>query len=114
MKIIFLNQKQFGVFNDLGSGTIYGSRSYSHTDIDQVLGIPLNADAISALNSALGGEFALGGALTSIDTNGSEFIFGGRANTTRRLVLTIIPEPSTALLVALGLVGLAIRKRKRI
>ena len=73
-------------------GTTYGSRTYRQTDIDQVLGIPLNAAAIMGLNSALGGGFALGGAIASIDSSGSEFVFGGRGNVTRQLVLTFVIE----------------------
>ena len=108
------------VFNDLGSGTEYGNVLVASTDINVDIVIPLNGSAIAAINAALGNEIAFGGAL---DLNGSvslgvEGIFAGSAGSgvsdgNARLVLTLgVPEPSMALLLTLGLAGLALRRHR--
>lgn len=52
------------VYNDLMTGVSYGSFIYNTSDIDQFRSILLNTDGISALNSAIGGEFGIGGTVT--------------------------------------------------
>ena len=108
-----------GAFDDLGSGTSYGSRVYSLGDEFQVRDLTLNPAALTALNLTIGGLFALGGALTSLDpsTPGNEFVFGFSGNNLARLVLETerdVPEPSTLLLVGAGAaVGLSRRFRRK-
>ena len=107
------------IFNDLGSGTLYGSRTY--TAADGCLGsvppcpdptldreIPLNDAAVAAINAALGSQFALGGALTGCisNRNGQCFLFGSTVNPglTKRLLLTLAPAapPTEEVLEDLG------------
>ena len=75
------------------SGANYGSFSYSSADSHEFRSITLNNIGISALNSALGGEFGIGGSVE------------GSAP---------IPEPETyaMLLAGLSLVGWAARRRE--
>lgn len=52
------------VYNDLMTGVSYGSFIYNTSDRDQFRSILLNADGVSALNNAIGGEFGIGGTVT--------------------------------------------------
>jgi prepilin-type N-terminal cleavage/methylation domain-containing protein len=54
-----------GAFNDLGGGISYGSAPV--TAATTTVTVDLNASALSALNAAVGGQFAFGGALTTLD-----------------------------------------------
>jgi uncharacterized delta-60 repeat protein len=64
------------VFNDLGTGTQFGSRTVSAADNDQTVAVDLNAAAIAALNEARGGQVALGGALTTLSGTALQYLFG--------------------------------------
>src|SRR5262245_18157027 len=76
------------IFNDLGSGTVFGVQVVRSADT--VLSFPLNANAIAALNSAIGGKFAIGGAITS-ETGG---LFLGTIGTEiKELVITTAATP---------------------
>ncbi|WP_293008664.1 PEP-CTERM sorting domain-containing protein [Nitrosomonas sp.] len=87
------------VYNDLMTGVSYGSFIYNPSDRFQFRSILLNADGILALNSAIGGEFGIGGTVASgIDG----------------IPLPPIPEPETYAmwLAGLGLLGfLGYRRR---
>ncbi len=78
------------IFNDLGTGTLYASRSVDATTDGTQVQIPLNASAIAALNSAQGTQFAFGGALPP------------------PLPPPTIPVPPTLLLTVLALAGMGI------
>jgi hypothetical protein len=109
------------IFDDLGGGTSYGSRAYSEADENLVREIELDAAAVAAINAALGGSFAIGASLidcaTCLDPGqglADELVFadgfGDAGSAIKQLVL--VPEPSTALLLAWGLAGLAGRTRR--
>lgn len=95
------------VYNDLGTGTLYGSAVA--TANNQTLTITLNPDAITAINAARGGSFAIG-FLNATDGGGSDTIFLSSVNTVPRdLILTRaepVPTLSEWALILLGL-GLA-------
>ncbi len=80
---------QADIFDDLGTGATYGSRSVSAADNNQTVSIPLNAAAVAALNGA-SGAFALGGALTTLrpDSFDYEFVFGSSGNVAPTLEVT--------------------------
>ncbi|QDU41483.1 hypothetical protein Mal4_58510 [Maioricimonas rarisocia] len=110
------------IHTDLGTGKSYGSIGVDYTSKGTILAISLNAQAISDLNAAVGGDFAIGGALS-----GSTFVtlFSGTASPllVRQLVLetsstvtTTTPEPSSLALLSIGaaMTGLgAARLRRR-
>jgi hypothetical protein len=66
---------QFATFADLGTGTVFGSRSISNANQGQSVDVTLNASALAALN-ATSGHYAIGGALTSIDGIDPQYLFG--------------------------------------
>lgn len=101
----------FGTFNDLGSGTQYGSQTVS--DSDTIVDISINAAGLTALNGA-SGLFALGGSLSTIGAPVDiEIVFGLTqfGDNTPQLVLETeggaapVPEPSTMILLGSGMVG---------
>jgi len=80
-------------YDDLGTGTEYGSNTYTAADMGTTPGIVLNAAALAAINEAVGGDFGIGGALTTLEN--SE-----------------VPEPLTWTMMGAGLSLLALRRRK--
>ena len=83
-----------GIYDDLGGGTMYGTTAVgAASDGNQVV-VNLDAAAISALNSAEGSDFALGGTL---GVNATE--------------VSTVPEPSSVFLLATALgLGLFVRR----
>jgi len=57
---------RFDVFNDLGDGTVYATRTFSSSEHDSFVSMPLNSSALAALTAASGQRFAIGGRLSSI------------------------------------------------
>ena len=82
---------QTSIFNDLGSGVSYGSQSITTANNGGNVSITLNAAGVAALNSDLGGQFAVGGALTSIVGSDTQTLFGfsGLSPGAVQLVLTL-------------------------
>jgi hypothetical protein len=80
---------QFGIFNDLGTGTSFGTQTV--TDGTDPVTTTLNADGINALTASLGGQFAIGGSLTTISGPDSQllFTFSGSPGDLRQLTLTL-------------------------
>lgn len=105
------------LFADLGDGPLYGSFEATPASNGTLQEIVLNAAAIAAIQSALGGDWAIGGALTTADQTGfgvEEQVFKGSEDLlgiSSQLVLQVVPEPGTAMLLGLGLTLLAARRR---
>jgi len=93
-------------FNALVDGPLWGSQTVSAAENGAVVLVPLNADFLTAANTA-GGEVFIGGGISG----GNLFGFTGyewQPPTDTQLVLTLVPEPSGLALLGLGLLGLAI------
>jgi len=94
-----------GIYDDLADGTIYGSATVGNDDDNIDLPVTLNAAALADLNNAIGGLFAFGGHLPTLDASDPETVFNGSGEdlSTTRLVLTVVPEQASALaILALG------------
>jgi subtilisin family serine protease len=80
---------QTAIFNDLGTGTNYGSQVVSPADNGQFVSVSLNSAGLAALNASLGGQTALGGALTSLSGEADQYLFGYSGQDSRQLVITL-------------------------
>ncbi len=86
---------QTAIFNDLGTGVGYGSRTVSGADNNAIVSLSLNASGVSYLNSVRGGQAAVGGAVTTLAGGGDQYIFGntGYPSDVKQLVLNLgVPE----------------------
>ena len=83
---------QRGIYNDLGSGNSYGSLTVNSADNGETVSTPLNATGVTALNAGRGGQFAIGGALTSLVGGDTQYLFSdtGNAGDIEQLVLTLV------------------------
>ena len=57
-----------GIFADLGTGVVYGNRTYTAADMGTTTTIPLDAAAIAFLNANRGVPVAFGGSITVVST----------------------------------------------
>jgi len=95
------------IFNDLDTGVSYGQFEIFSEGLEtDVLSFQLNSAAIGDINAAMGGWFSIGGALLSPDPPAG--IFGtSNGSGVQRLVIEVVPEPTTFALFVLG--GLLLR-----
>jgi len=103
------------IYADLGSGVSYGSADITAGQMDSFVAITLNADGLAALNAAKGGQFAIGGAVTTVDDPlREEYVFGFSFGplSDSQLVLGPVPECGSLTLAGLGGV-LALSRRRR-
>jgi PEP-CTERM motif len=68
---------QVGIFNDLASGTVYGTTLVSAATDNAQVTIPLDSAAVAALNKAGGGYIAFGGTLIDAVPEPSTFGLAG-------------------------------------
>jgi hypothetical protein len=95
------------IFVDLGSGLLFGSTVISEQDNGQTVAITLTPDAVAGLNDARGQLFAIGGALTSIEESGRQYVFL-TSQLDANVILSLaeplpVPEPPGAALLAAAL-----------
>jgi hypothetical protein len=79
-------------FDDLGSGTSFGSFQVADGAETDVLSFPLNPAGVAAFNAARGGFFSVGGQ-TPGETSPPSYIyaFSGGPNGTQQLAVTCLP-----------------------
>ena len=78
---------QTGIYNDLGSGELYGEFEVSPADQNMVLDIPLNTEAVADINAAAGGNFAIGLRLETLVGDGALFFSTADEDRTHQLIL---------------------------
>lgn len=89
-------------FNDLGSGTVYGSMDFTVNDRGKTFSVAFNEAGRSVIEST-SGLLALGGAVTTLSPGTTELLFSGSGDHSMpRLELELVPEPATFWLVLLG------------
>lgn len=98
------NVTDVSIYEDLGSDTVFGQVSISNADNGQFVEIPLNSDALASLNTSLGSDWGVGGAITTLSQPAGtfEYAFGFTNDSTdnpewRVLAITTIPEPMSLL-----------------
>jgi hypothetical protein len=105
------SNSNFAIYEDLGSGTSYGSFVVSGTGASSdVLEFVLNGSALADIAAAGGGFFSVGGRMTSDD--GADYLFAASGASGIQELVVVIPEPGTAGLMGIGLLGLR-RARRR-
>lgn len=110
-----VNNPNSSIYNDLGTGTSYGSFVVNRNDPASPIDFVLNGAGVAAINGNAGGVFTLGGSLLN-SSPGQQYLFGLSQGSVQRLYLetkaaTAVPTP--ALLP--GLIGMGVaawRKRK--
>ena len=107
-------------YNDLGNGSIFGSYAATNADNGTFIDIVLNDAALSALNAGLGGLFAFGGSIVTldalIDNTEALFRFTGFSGDTQLILttsVTPVPEPEIYAMMAAGLGLLAFARRRK-
>jgi hypothetical protein len=105
------------IFDDLGTGTGYGSIELEATQDGEIIEIGLNAAALASINAS-GGLWAIGGkydAVVGDEPSTDRFVFGNSIlpSFTRELVLNPVPIPPAVFLFGSALLGLAGLGRKR-
>lgn len=105
-----------GIYTDLGTGTLLGQTNVSSSDNGQYVSIVLSNDAVTAINAASGGKWAVGVSMTTQNQSAGtfEYVFGFTGNPPaewRQLVLTT-PEPTGPTSIVLAfLAAFAARRR---
>lgn len=90
-------------FDDLATGTVYGTLQYTRNDSGGTVSVSLNDAAIEAMNLS-GGLWAFGGAVTDLQGSSPyDILFnGGNLDTFPRLIIDV-PEPSAWVLLSTAL-----------
>jgi hypothetical protein len=111
------------IYNDLGTGTAYGSFRVVDGASTDVLSFVLNPDAVADANAAIGGYFSIGGVATGAAAANYIFGFSNGAGSVQDLVVTTldpplpapapVPLPAGGWLVLSGAGALALMRRRR-
>ena len=105
-------------FATLGTGTVYGSRTFTTADNKTTVDMALNSAALATIGYG-GGEFDLGGRVTSAALFGPSqpdlLIFGYNASAATLTLATgtSIAEPAGWLTLLIGLAGMGVARHRR-
>jgi len=83
--------RNFAIYDDLGSGTTFGSFPVALGAPGDVLSFPLNAGGVAAVNAARGGRFSIGGSASGAGPDWLYGFSGPRAGGVQQLVVTCAP-----------------------
>lgn len=111
------------IYEDLGTGVSYGSftSSFANNGSPQTVETSLNQmlfDAITTLGQAGGGDFGIGGAITSNTSfTATERTFRGTSNlaalSSLQITTTVVPVPAAVWLFGTGLLGMVGFSKRR-
>lgn len=117
------NGLSISIFNDLGSGTGYGSVALSQAGAtNSIVSVSLNGAARADIAAAAGGYFSIGGSCTTCTPSpafgvpGQNVFSASSATGEQRLIIEAIPavpEPSTYAMLGIGLAALAFVRRRK-
>jgi hypothetical protein len=96
-------------FNDLGSGTTYGSTNASNADNGHFVEVTLNSNALAALSGS-NGLFAFGSSLTTLNGHFFEYALGESQSGPVFLDIVPVPEPSTSMMLMFATAGWCLRR----
>ncbi len=116
---ILQNQNSINVaaYEDLGDGLAYGSQLVSEADERAVVSFDFNASGVADINRAAGSLFAFGLTMATIDrpvpsrVHEVFYAFSGNDDGAR-LVVELIPEPSTIAISLISIVGVLLRRQR--
>jgi hypothetical protein len=103
------------IFDDLGSGTSYGSVAVSQSAPSTgTVSVSLNAAALADITAAAGGYFSIGGNCTTCALSQNVFATSSATGDQLLVIQTApIPEPSTYAMLGIGLAALAFLRRRQ-
>lgn len=79
-----------GIFDDLGGGLAFGQIDMTAADNGTIVSIPLTQEALTSIEASLGGLWAVGGAVMTLEGTPLQVVFGyANGGMTRRLVLDL-------------------------
>ncbi|MFN6566274.1 PEP-CTERM sorting domain-containing protein [Dendronalium sp. ChiSLP03b] len=118
---IALNQKinnpDFSIYNDLGSGKSYGNFKVSSSgDENEILSFSLNSNAIADINTNDQKYFSIGAALLDDLEPAYQYLFAYSADTPVKLVVTTASAPEPLTLggtVVAGVMGWWIKRKRQ-
>lgn len=121
VEVTFTSTAAFN-FSELGTGTVYGTHSYSSSDTGTTQVVPLDTAAIADIVSARGGTFVVSGRVTSpteFSFFGSpdQYAYGYSGNFTGdptllvQLQIVSAPEPAALGFFAVALIALGVADR---
>lgn len=102
------------IFQDLGSGDVLGSYDFDASTAWSRVEIEMNDHATNVAEGALGGVWAFGGAVSTLDDDpfSEELLFGGTDPYGVTLtIVTAVPAPAGFALLGLGLITPGRRRR---
>jgi hypothetical protein len=109
------------IYQDLGTGTLFGERTVSVADNGTFVDTVLNSNALAAINAALGNEWAIGGALLRGDPSAYLFAYSYQKDFVPQhiapaliLETSAVPLPPAVLLLASGLAAFGFMRQRRL